>query len=117
MSNLIKTRSIDIQRILNLATGLIFSIFVVLTIRYQTKLLTYIEMGDESETIVAAKMIAAGDSLYSGIFNHHGPLTFLPGVLLEYFGDFGVPGYRIPIAILQLVATRQGKLCLLLEAV
>ena len=99
-----KIRNIDRQRLLNLVTGLIFSIFTVLIIRYQINLLTYIEWGDESETIVAAKMIAAGESLYSEIFNHHGPLTFLPGILVEYFGDFGIREHRIPIAILQLVA-------------
>ena len=105
MSNLInKIENIDRPRLLNLVAGLILSIFIVLTIRYQIYLLTYIEWGDESETVVVAKMIAAGGSLYSEIFNHHGPLTFLPGVLIENFGDFGVPGHRIPIAVLQLVA-------------
>ena len=105
MSNSInKIGNIDSQRLLNLVAGLIFSIFIVLTIRFQINLLTYIEWGDESETVVVAKMIVAGGSLYSEIFNHHGPLTFLPGVLVENFGDFGVPGHRIPIAMLQLVA-------------
>ena len=87
---------------LTLVTEIFFAIFFVLTIRYQINLLTYIEWGDESETIVAAKMIAAGSSLYSEIFNHHGPLTFLPGVLLETLGDFGIPGHRISMAVLQL---------------
>lgn len=82
----------------------IFSIFILLAIRYQLKLLSYMEWGDESETIVAAKMIAAGSSLYSQIFNHHGPLTFLPGVLLEKIGDFGVKGHRFLIAIFQIIA-------------
>lgn len=94
----------DRQRLLNLVTGIIFAIFVVLTIRYQINLLTYIENGDESETIVTAKMIAAGGRLYSEIFTHHGPLTFLPGIFLEKNGDFGVSVHRIPITILQLFA-------------
>lgn len=104
MRNSIKIGIFDKQRLLNLLTCSIFVVFVVLAIRYQINLLSYIQWGDESETIVAAKMIAAGSSLYSEIFNHHGPLTFLPGVLIEKFGDVGVPGHRIPIAILQLVA-------------
>lgn len=83
---------------------LIFCIFASLTIRYQIKNLNYIEWGDESETIVASKMIAAGGSLYSQIFNHHGPLTFLPGVFLEKIGSYGVIGHRVSIAMLQIVA-------------
>lgn len=92
------------RRRLDYLTVLVFGIFVVLAIHYQIKLLNYIEWGDEAETIVAAKMIAAGGTLYSQIFNHHGPLTFLPGVFLEKLGDFGITGHRIPIAILQIVA-------------
>ena len=42
--------------------------------------------------------------LYSEIFNHHGPLTFLPGVLAEKFGDFGVLGHRVSVALLQVLA-------------
>lgn len=82
----------------------LFGIFILLAIRYQIKLLHYMEWGDESETIVAAKMMAAGSTLYSEIFNHHGPLTFLPGFLLEKLGNFGVVGHRVPIAILQIIA-------------
>lgn len=83
---------------------LLFGIFILLAIRYQIKLLHYMEWGDESETIVAAKMIAANSSLYSQVFNHHGPLTFLPGFLLEKLENFGVAGHRVPIAILQIIA-------------
>jgi len=81
-----------------------FFIFTLLAIRYQIKLFNYIEWGDESETIVASKMIAAGYSLYSQIFNHHGPLTFPPGVVLEKLGDYGVVGHRVSIAMLQIFA-------------
>ncbi|WKN23573.1 hypothetical protein [Azotobacter vinelandii] len=83
---------------------MVFPIFVALAIRYQVKLLDYLAFGDEAETIVTAKMIVSGQELYSEIFNHHGPLTFLSGVLLETFGDFGVSTHRVPIAILQIVA-------------
>ena len=86
------------------STKVIFAICILLTIRYQYFLLNYAEFGDESETIVAAKMIAAGGSLYGQIFNHHGPLTFLPGVLIEKFGNFGIKGHRVSIAIIQLIA-------------
>lgn len=104
MINTIRTLATDKHQLLILASGLIFSIFTILAIRYQINLLDYIEWGDESETIVTAKMIAAGSSLYSEIFNHHGPLTFLPGVIIEKLGDFGVSAHRIPIAILQATA-------------
>ena len=89
---------------LNSLMVLTFGVFTLLVIRYQIKLLNYIEWGDESETIVTAKMIAAGRSLYGQIFNHHGPLTFLPGVFIEKFGSFGIAGHRVSIALLQLVA-------------
>lgn len=82
----------------------VFVVFVVLAIRYQIMLLDYLTFGDEAETIVAAKMIVSGQRLYSEIFNHHGPLTFLPGVLLGFFGDFDIPGYRVLIAVFQALA-------------
>lgn len=100
ISQLIKNRG----KPLDYVAVLIFFIFTLLAIRYQIRLLSYIEWGDESETIVASKMLAAGGSLYSQIFNHHGPLTFLPGVILEKLGDFGIVGHRVSIAMLQIVA-------------
>ena len=81
-----------------------FGVFVFLAVRYQLKLLDYMDWGDEAETIVGAKMIAAGLTLYSQIFNQHGPLTFLPGLIVEKIGNFGVSGHRVAIAILQIVA-------------
>lgn len=89
---------------LDAAMYLLLFLFAALSFRYQYLLLNYKEMGDESETIVTAKMMVAGMKLYSEIFNHHGPLTFLPGVLTEKFGDFGVLGHRVPIALLQILA-------------
>lgn len=78
-----------------------FFIFLYFCFRYQLRLLSFREFGDESETIVAAKMMASGTRMYSEIFNHHGPLTFLPGVFLETLGEFGVRGHRVVIAVLQ----------------
>lgn len=92
------------DRLLNLAVYTLFFIFALFSLRYQIFLLNYREWGDESETIVTAKMMAAGWRLYSEIFNHHGPLTFLPGLLVEKIGDFGVSAHRIPIALLQIIA-------------
>ncbi|MCQ7061114.1 hypothetical protein MRO53_21865 [Escherichia coli] len=89
---------------LNLLTYSLFFIFCVLCLRYQYFLLNYREWGDESETIVAAKMMFSGMKLYSEIFNHHGPLTFLPGMLTELFGNFSIRGNRVSIAILQILA-------------
>jgi hypothetical protein len=83
---------------------LLFAIFACFCLRYQYRLLNYIEWGDESETIVTAKMMSAVMRLYSEIFNHHGPLTFLPGLITESFGNFGVAGHRVAIVILQLGA-------------
>ena len=83
---------------------IVFGLFVFLAVRYQLKLLDYMDWGDEAETIVGAKMIANGLNLYSQIFNQHGPLTFLPGLIVEKIGNFGVSGHRVAIAILQIVA-------------
>lgn len=91
-----------LARALDVALAFLLVVFTVLAVRYQYFLLKHMEWGDESETIVTAKMMAAGRLLYSEIFNHHGPLTFLAGVVVEYFGDFGVRGHRVPIALLQM---------------
>lgn len=96
--------STKLDLVFDVAIYILFFVFAVLSFRYQYLLLNYREWGDESETIVAAKMMAAGMKLYSEIFNHHGPLTFLPGVLAEKFGDFGVLGHRVSVALLQVLA-------------
>lgn len=77
------------------ATGVIFALYRAV------RLLSYREWGDESETIVAAKMLAHGHRLYDEVFNHHGPLVFLPGFLLEQLGSFSVAGHRVPVVVLQ----------------
>ena len=79
-------------------------VFSILIVRYQYQLLTYIEWADEAETIVTVRMILSGSKLYSEIHNLHGPLTFLPGILVEQFGSFGIPGHRVPIFLLQWIA-------------
>lgn len=97
-------RQIALNILKNAIFFLLLAIFIALSIRHQFLLLSYKEWGDESETIVAAKMMASGMKLYSEIFNHHGPLTFLPGLLTEKFGNFGVVGHRIFISALQIVS-------------
>lgn len=75
--------------------------FLILILNNQIALLNYFEWGDESETIVAAKMLASGMRLYSEIFNHHGPLTFLTGYALEKIGNFDIPAHRLVVVALQ----------------
>ena len=96
-----QSRQEKTERLLNGFLLAVLALFVLLAIRYQYFLLRHIEWGDESETVVTAKMMAAGQRLYSEIFNHHGPLTFLSGVVLESFGNFGVRAHRVPVALLQ----------------
>ena len=85
-------------------TGVAAGLVALLAFRYQLYLSSQGEWGDESETIVAAKMMAAGMALYADIFNHHGPLTFLIAYILEHFGSFGVRAHRMPIIALQWLA-------------
>lgn len=87
----------------NLLYWSVFVLFAFLIIRYQIRLLDYFEWGDESETIVTAKMMAAGHSLYSEVFNMHGPFTFLPGYALEHFGSFGIEAHRGMMMLMQLL--------------
>lgn len=91
-------------RWLDIAYALLFAAMMVLALRYQLRLLDYITWEDEAETVVAAKMMAAGQRLYSEIFNHHGPLTFLSGLIVEKLGGRDIAAHRIPIALLQLCA-------------
>jgi hypothetical protein len=99
-----KNNQAQLDVVFNLLIYSLLFVFVILSFRYQYFLLNYREWGDESETIVTAKMMAAGMKLYSEIFNQHGPLTFLPGVLAEKLGGFGVRGHRVSIALLQILA-------------
>jgi len=97
-------QELKIDRWLNRAVGFGLLAILALAVCCQFAFAHYLEWGDESETIVASKMLAAGMRLYGEVFNHHGPLTFLPGVLLEYWGSFGVSGHRYLIAGFQLLA-------------
>ncbi|MEN3033000.1 hypothetical protein, partial [Chromobacterium amazonense] len=86
------------------AAWVVFTISMAALVAYQLRLLNFSEFADETETIVAAKMMVAGSSLYREIFNHHGPLTFLPGMLVELAGGHSIAAHRALIAILQLVS-------------
>jgi hypothetical protein len=77
--------------------------FIFLFVRYQFKLTGFKEWGDESETIVVAKMMASGMRLYSEVYEPHAPLIYLPSVLLQNFLDLnlGVQGHRFIVIIFQ----------------
>jgi hypothetical protein len=84
-----------------LLTWLMLAVVLVLFLRYQIKLLSVQEFGDESETVLTARMMAAGMRLYSEIFNHHGPLAFYPGWLIEQVAAAPIAVHRLSIAALQ----------------
>ena len=86
MSNQISKRMSPKAKAAKLATHIAIATFIALCARHEFALLNYKLFGDEAETIVGAKMIATGMKLYSEIFNHHGPLTFLPGLITEWLG-------------------------------
>lgn len=75
---------------------------MILVVRYQFRLIHLVEWGDESETIVVTKMMAAGYRLYTEVYNNHGPLVFLPGLIISSLGKYGISVYRLPIVFLQL---------------
>lgn len=79
-------------------------VFVFVLLRYQFKLIDYVVWYDESETIVATKMMANGSRLYIDIFNNHGPATFIIGYIISLLGDFNTQVYRIPVIIIQWLA-------------
>ena len=99
-----KNKQFNFDVFYNWLIYLLFFLFIILSLRYQFFLLNYRTWEDESETIVAAKMMASGMYLYSEIFNHHGPLTFLPAFVLEQFGEFEVIEHRVLIAFFQFIA-------------
>lgn len=80
--------------------------FIFLVIRYQFKLIDFKEWGDESETIVVAKMMASGMRLYSEIYEPHAPLVYLPSVLLHKFLNLnlGIAGHRIIVIFFQWIS-------------
>lgn len=83
---------------------LVLLIGTILVVRYQFRLIHLVEWGDESETIVVTKMMAAGYRLYTEVYNNHGPLVFLPGFIISSIGKYGIPIYRLPIVILQIIS-------------
>jgi hypothetical protein len=92
------------SRSLLVVGGLAIALYATLLIRYQVNLLYFMDWEDESETVVGARLMAEGWRLYGDFFNHHGPLTFFTGWLLEQFGEFGVAAHRVPIIVLQWLA-------------
>lgn len=87
------------RTILRIGTLILLTTLAFLLIRYIYYLTNYLPFGDESETIVTARMMANGRSLYSEIFNHHGPLTFLPALFCELIAPWDLRFYRIIIII------------------
>ena len=60
------------------------------------------DFGDETETILVTKLIAQGYKLYVDVYNNHGSLVFLPGILLsKYKTDAPIWMYRYIIIFLQ----------------
>jgi hypothetical protein len=53
-----------VDLVFDAAIYILLLLFAALSFRYQYLLLNYRQWGDESETIVAAKMMAAGMKLY-----------------------------------------------------
>lgn len=92
------------SKLSNVVFWLVLLLCGFMILRYQLRLLNYFEWGDESETIVTAKMMASGFKLFSEVFNMHGPLSFLPSMVLEKFGSFGIAGHRSLIIALQWLA-------------
>lgn len=82
-------------------TILLMGLSIIVVLFVQIAFLEGPLFGDEAETIVVCKMMASGERLYNEIFNHHGPLTFFVGFIIELFGDFGIAVHRIPILLLQ----------------
>ena len=79
-------------------------IFTILALWNQYQLLNCFYQVDESSTVLVTKMLVHGNKLYSQIFTQHGPLTFIPGIIVSLFGNFSLPVYRIPIFILEWLA-------------
>lgn len=95
---MLKTK-FKMQYLINIALAILS---IILVIRYQYHLLAYLEWEDEVTHIISSKLIVSGLRLYSEIYELHGPLTLLSGILLELILPASdVATHRIPIAILQ----------------
>lgn len=86
----------------NISALVLILLFAFLLIRYQIKILHFYEWADESTEVVTAKMMAQGYRLYTEVHNNHGPLIFLPGLLLEKIASFGIAGHRVVTLLMQL---------------
>ena len=91
------------KKVYKLSCILTACVILILLLRYFYYLVNYLPFGDESETIVTARMMANGYSLYSEIFNHHGPLTFLPALVLELIYPVSVQVHRVWIFLGQCI--------------
>lgn len=79
--------------------GLLTLVAVGLALRCQAHLLHAPHWVDEAETVVVTRLLASGQRLYADVFNHHGPLVFVSGYLLEKLGHFDIPVHRLPMAL------------------
>jgi hypothetical protein len=82
----------------------IFSIFILLIIRFISKLLFFKGLEEESETIVTGMMIAHGQKLYSDIFQNHGALTYLPSLIIQKIYHLNFLGHRIFMMALEILS-------------
>lgn len=99
-----KLKNLNTEKLISyFSLGLLFLMFIYI-FQYQLKLSGYIEWQDESETIVVTKMMAQGARLYIDVYNNHGPLTFIVGLIISFIGDFSISVYRYPVLLLQLLA-------------
>ena len=96
---------------------LLYYIFLLLIVRYQFKLLTYKEWGDESDTIVITKMLASGMKLYSEIFSMHGPLVVFPGLILESISNFSIEYHRAIVLIIMAMTVTSIYYCPLIKTI
>lgn len=100
IARLLREPSPRMIRVVALGAGLLV---LLLILRRQSFLLGVLQFGDEAETVVAARLLAMGERLYTDVFDQHGPLTFLPGIVVELLGGRSISDHRIPVAILTLL--------------
>lgn len=98
--NVFNVRSPDAKsRLQRRAFGFLTLIAVGLGLRCQAHLLHAPHWVDEAETVVVTRLLASGQRLYGDVFNHHGPLVFFSGYLLEKLGHFDISVHRLPMAL------------------
>jgi hypothetical protein len=82
----------------------IFFIFILLIIRFISKLLFFKGLEEESETIVTGMMIAHGQKLYTDIFQNHGALTYLPSLIIQKIYHLNFLGHRTFMMALEILS-------------